>query len=476
MFKPYQMFDSRNIDAMHEASLEVLAKIGLLVDHKGAQEKMAEAGARIDAANNRIFITKELVENTLKVGSKSFTARGRDPKFDLEVSRTAEPFMRMDCGCITFHDMITGKSRPAELKDIKTASILGEAFEHMGTTSFLTVSDVPAHVHDVVVVAEILKNSRKPFWMLTTDANNIKFQLKLCEAVTGGSEEYRKKPLGSGILSPISPLKLPHNEVERMMVYGENNVPIRMPLSPMCGANAPYTLAGTVVQTNAEFLGVYAMVQTMFPGLPMWYYPLVQILDMRKGAGYANAPEVQLLYAAHAQLAAKYDLPYTGSQSKVLSCQPDQTLFHYGSSLLWNVMQGFCEIGSAGGIDSSSAFCPQLVPICNEIVGYAKRMRNGFEINNETIGFDAIADGVKNNEFISIDHTMQHLRKEERFVNSLIDHTPCSEWLKEPATLFERADVMVENVLATHEQELLSDDLIKELDEICAAADKELAC
>jgi len=475
MFKPYQMFDGQDIDSIHEASLEVLEKIGLFVDHKGAQKKMAEAGAKVDAANNRIFITKELVENALQVGPKSFTSHGRDPKFDLEVSSTATPFMRMDCGCITFHDMITGKSRRAELKDIKTASILGEAFEHMGTTSFLTVSDVPDHVHDVVVVAEILKNSRKPFWMLTTDSKIIKFQLKLCEAVAGGSEAYKKRPLGSGILSPISPLKLPYDEVERMMVYGEHNVPIRMPLSPMSGANAPYTLAGSVVQTNAEFLGVYAMVQSMFPGLPMWYYPLLQILDMRKGAGYANSPEVQLMYAAHSQLAAKYDLPYTGSQSKILSCQPDQTLFQYGSSLLWNVMQGYCEIGSAGGVDSSSAFCPQVVAVCNEIMGYAKRMRNGFEINKETIGFDAILQGSKTGEFISIPHTMQHLRKEERFVNSLIDHTPCPEWLKEPVTLFERADAMVNEVLATHEQELLSDDLIKELNEICVAADKELS-
>lgn len=475
MFRPYQMFDSHDIDAMHAASLEVLEKTGVFVDHKGAQEKMADAGARVDPAANRIFISKELVEKALKTGPKQFTARGRDSRFDLEVSATAEPFMRMDCGCITFHDMVSGTSRPALLRDIKTSAILGEAFEHMGTTSFLTVSDVPAHVHDVVVVAEILKNSRKPFWMLTTDARNIRFQLRLCEAVAGGSEAYRKNPMGTGILSPISPLKLPHEEVERLMIYGEHNVPVRMPLSPMCGANAPYTLAGTVVQTNAEFLGVYAMAQAMFPGLPMWYYPLVQILDMRKGAGFANAPEVQLLYAAHAQLAAKYGLPYTGSQSKVLSCQPDQTLFHYGSSLVWNVMQGFCEIGSAGGVDSSSAFCPQVVPVCNEIMGYAKRMRQGFEINRETLGVDAVAEGVKTGEFISAPHTMQHLRKEERFVNTLIDHTPCPEWLKEPATLFERADAMVEQVLATHEQAPLPEDLVRELDDICRAADKELA-
>ena len=58
-------------------------------------------------------------------------------------------------------------------------------------------------------------------------------------------------------------------------------------------------------------------------------------------------------------------------------------------------------------------------------------------------------------------------------MKALYDRSP--EWLKEPVTLFERAAAMVENVLATHEQELLSDDLIKELDEICSAADKELS-
>lgn len=43
------------------------------------------------------------------------------------------------------------------------------------------------------------------------------------------------------------------------------------------------------------------------------------------------------------------------------------------------------------------------------------------------------------------------------------------------STLMERADTMIETALAIHEQALLDEDLVRELDEICAAADRELS-
>lgn len=46
---------------------------------------------------------------------------------------------------------------------------------------------------------------------------------------------------------------------------------MRVPLCPVVGANAPYTLAGAVMQANAEALGSLTLLQTLCPGIPTWY-------------------------------------------------------------------------------------------------------------------------------------------------------------------------------------------------------------
>ena len=62
-----------------------------------------------------------------------------------------------------------------------------------------------------------------------------------------------KRPLCSGIVCLIEPLRFPDDEIERLLLYGEYTLPVKVPLVPMVGANAPYTLAGA--QTHAEALG-----------------------------------------------------------------------------------------------------------------------------------------------------------------------------------------------------------------------------
>ena len=85
----YNFLTGEKLSQIHEASLEVLEKSGLAIDHPVALEKLAEAGARVDKAGQRVYLSSDLVEQALKTAPKSFTCAGRIPEFDFQTGKPA---------------------------------------------------------------------------------------------------------------------------------------------------------------------------------------------------------------------------------------------------------------------------------------------------------------------------------------------------------------------------------------------------
>ena len=175
--------------------------------------------------------------------------------------------------------------------------------------STLSPQDIPIKTYDIETLKVFLENGRKHIWALTTSSENLKFQLEMMEVVSGSKEALTQRPICSGIVCLIEPLSFPKDEVERLILYSKYNLPVRVPLAPMVGGNAPYTLAGTLVQTNAEALGSLVLLQTLCPGIPTWYYVIMETMDMRNGSLQMFNPEVMLLYTAILQMARFYELP-----------------------------------------------------------------------------------------------------------------------------------------------------------------------
>ncbi|MDR3038604.1 MAG: trimethylamine methyltransferase family protein, partial [Candidatus Adiutrix sp.] len=51
---------------IHEASLQVLAKTGVLLSHPKAQETLAAKGAKISDDQKRVFMPRDFIEKMLK--------------------------------------------------------------------------------------------------------------------------------------------------------------------------------------------------------------------------------------------------------------------------------------------------------------------------------------------------------------------------------------------------------------------------
>ncbi|MBT7631001.1 MAG: hypothetical protein HN597_15050 [Desulfobacula sp.] len=473
----FDMLTDEKLGQIHEASLIVLEKTGLRIDPPLALEKLAAAGARVDKARQRVYLSSDLVEQALKTVPKSFTCAGRTPEFDFPVGKTGKdlmPSFRTVGGAINLYHLGTDRVHPIGIKDCGEMAHLVDGLENINILGALTPQDIQLETYDIETLKVMLENGRKHIWALTTDSKNLRYQLEMMSAVAGGSAALCKRPVCSGIVCMIAPLYFPFDEIERLLLYGEYNLPVRVPLTPIIGANAPYTLAGTLTQTNAEALGSLVVLQTLCPKIPTWYYALIQSMDMARGHTQFVNPEVMLVETAHLQLARYYGLPAATSPVMGNTCQTLQNMFEKGTSLTMTALAGINEVGGVGGMENGLITSPELVVIENEMIDYAKRLLKGIDINAETLAAEVIIRDDHRGKYLEDPHTFQHLRKEARFKPSLFDTRPLLAWQKDPKTIIDRAEEKMAAIMKDHSVPPLEEKLTLELNQILKTAKRDL--
>ncbi|UQZ90177.1 hypothetical protein C4J81_13595 [Deltaproteobacteria bacterium Smac51] len=474
MFPFYDVLNQQEIEAIHEASLKVLEETGVYLSHPKAQEVLSAMGATVSDDRARVFIPRALVDKMLATVPASFICGGREPEFDLEMKQ-GNTYMRQVGGPISLFDMRTSKTKNLTLEDNINSALLIDGLPNINVASCMTPQDIEPKTYDIAVVKALLENSRKHFWALTTHSSHLKYELEMAEVVAGGADNLKKRPPFSGIFCVIDPLRYPDDEVERLMLYGKYNIPVRVPITSLIGANSPYTLAGSLTQINAEFLSSVVITQAMCPGIGLWYYTLLQILDMRSGRSVANGPELMIAYAGAARMARHYNVPSTFSTGTLTDTQSHQALYHYGSLHTLAAMLGITEQGGAGSIQAATFYSHQALVLINESLAYTRKLMAGFEMTPETLATEDIKAMSASGEYISSKLTMKYLRKEKRFTPEIMDWRQLAMWEQDPSTIIDRAAARADQLIAKAKAENppLPAEVTKELNRLMSAAEKE---
>jgi len=141
---------------------------------------------------------------------------------------------------------------------------------------------------------------------------------------------------------------------------------------------------------------------------------------------------------------------------------------------MFNTMIGVGEQGGSS-LDGNNSYSPHSLILQNEIMDYTKRILRGCDINDVTLGVDAIAQAAMGKkEFVSSPHTIKHLRTEERFRSKLFNYIDSKVWFDNPTTLMQRTDEYLEKLKTNHEVPPLEDHVLKGIGDIVKAADKAL--
>lgn len=103
--------------------------------------------------------------------------------------------------------------------------------------------------------------------------------------------------------NPISQLQHSRELLEGLDVFAETSQPVIIAPECQAGATAPATLAGLLVQQNAEVLSAIVVAELVNPGTPVHYGTVSTIMDMRTGNIALGSVETGLINAATARIA-----------------------------------------------------------------------------------------------------------------------------------------------------------------------------
>lgn len=472
----FQVLNDKQVNQIHSASIRVLETVGIRVPHKTILERFKQAGADVDESAELVKIPENLVMSSLKKAGKSFCIFGRDFSNQARFGFDERNYNSI-AGEAYWVDESCSKRRIASFSDVTTATRLGDALENINIVGAMSdPQELPPSYRCVEVAAEQLKNTTKPITFWFNDRKSAKYILELFAAVTGSEQKASAHPLAYPLLEPISPLKFPYHGVD--LLFETCRYPLPVQIGPMAqvGATAPGTLAGTLVQENAEILAGIVIVQLISPGTPVCYGGIPHAFDMKTTQMVFAGPEQGLMAVAMTQIGKYYDLPvYINvglTDSKTVDAQAG---LEAGITLALGAFAEADIFGHLGvsGVDQASSLT--MLMMQHELIGYIERLMRGIKVSDDTLAVDVIASVAHEGNFLSETHTVEHFRKELWFPK-LLDRQFWQAWKEiETRDMMSRCIEKKNEILNKHVPEPLDRETEKDVDKILQSARRNLS-
>lgn len=461
------MLTEKDVRLIHNSSLEILERIGVLYENKAALDVLEAHGQKVDRGTGVAWIKPEIVEKCIKTAPRKFVLASRDGKNDAVID--GKQMHHMTDGQASFTiDEKTGERRTSTLHDLALSTLLADALppiKVMWSTVFPT--DASTDYRALFEVATSFMWSAKHFQMVggVQDPEDVPYILAMIDAVYGDRRKQRDRPIFSMVTCPVSPLKHDDAMTEACIALAKEWVPIVFWPMPLQGATAPITVAGTLLQTNVEFLSGLVLYQLVQPGLPMIYPAGPETLDMKTGLASTASPEGILLNLPFAQMTEFYDVPFMGggicSDAKVPGIQAGYENMATGMTA---ALAG-CDLLVGIGIleDGNTLSFPQMV-IDEEICNILSYVRNGIDVTPETLMVESVLKvGHSPNHHLGEPFTRQFLKSGQGYWPYISFRGTYGDWKRRGKDEVQLARDRMKALLDKHETPELPPESRKEL-------------
>jgi trimethylamine--corrinoid protein Co-methyltransferase len=445
----YSRLRPEECEAIHNASLEILERIGVQVHEARARQVLVSAGARAEGKIVRVpsFVVEEAIQSAPK----------RMTLYDLEGRPAIQAhgyntYFGGGSDCLYVLDHRTGARRKATRRDVIEAQILQEALPEIDfrMSTFLP-SDVSGQIYDRHQMEIMLRHGKKPIVFVAPDFQGAAVALEMAEAVAGGAEAFRQRPFAVCYINVTAGLIANREALQKCMFFAEKGLPqLWIPLNGG-GVHAPCSIPGSMAALNAGTLLGVTLAQLVRPGshvgVPGWsggFYNMQNLVG-----NYCLADEQGVALA----MGHYYGFPTFGlggaTDSKILD---QQAGLESALGLLTQTLEGANLLHDIGFTDAGMQGSLALMAICNDIIGWIRAATCSVTINEESLdrALEVIAEVGPGGTHLDHEYTLKHFR--EAFYPQLLDRNIHSKWADlGAATVAERASAWVDELLETHE-------------------------
>ncbi len=406
-----ELLTPAQVETVHQASLDILDRIGVDFHDESARDLLAGAGARVDG--KRVFFPPRLVEEQRVKPPASFTLHARDSKHDRVVGGDRSLFVPANCPAFVMDP--DGNRRYGTLEDYEQFVMLTERSPHLDLCSNIPVEpmDVPEPVRPLHMTYACLAHTEKAFMGSCLGAEAARDVLRMMGMVFG-DEDLVERPRVLSIPCSLTPLGYDDRMLGAMMVYARAGQPVMINSIAIQGATAPVTLAGALALQNAEILAGIVLTQLCREGTPVVYASGSSNVDMRSGAFCVGSPEMAMNNALAAQMARFYRIPSRGAGALTDAMLPDaQSGYESMMNLASAVRSGIhVVLHAAGALETINSISYEKFLLDEEAVGMLSHAREGVRVDPETLALDVIQEVGPGGAFLNATHTFVHFRDE----------------------------------------------------------------
>jgi trimethylamine--corrinoid protein Co-methyltransferase len=472
----FQVLTEEEIEAIYFSALTVLYETGVRVYDREGVDVAQSGGAIVEGTtedSSLVKIPPWMVDKALATLPRKVVVTGPDRKHRMELYKNQIYFGAGSDTPFTI-DAYTGERRRATYEDVKNFARLAQALPNIDFHMSLgIVQDVAVGTYDRWQYLAMLEGTNKPINITAVDLDGLKDQLEMAYIRVGGKEEWKKGPIFSLYIEPVSPLSHSEEVVQKLLFATDHDIPFVYTPCPLAGATAPSTLAGTAVQALTESLFGIVVSQIRKPGASLIIGGLMSNMDMRTTVYCYGSPEMALLSAAYTDITKWLGVPeYETAGCSDAKMFDEQAAMEATINIATAALIGGNMIHDVGYLEQGLTSSMEMMVASDEIIDMVKRILRGIPVTDATRALDVMESVGPGGHYLEHDHTYERFRT-EIWRPKLIDRQNWENWTANGSkTHRERVHERVIQILESDTDALMDDKMLQELRRICELADE----
>ncbi|WKY45301.1 trimethylamine methyltransferase family protein [Eubacteriaceae bacterium ES2] len=399
------------IRTIHDKSIALLENYGMKVEGAEIIDSLKAYGCR--PKDGMISFPCAVVEKALASAPKEITLYNRDGHENMILNSRNNIYFGTHADQAQILDFTDNRPRAFLKSDIKTMCHLSDALKNLHFIFTVGLcADVSPKVSSQVAFLETVKYFSKTINFSANSVDAIQEIIDMAAIVAGSYENLGKKPFIFHFCEPVSPLAHSKESTGSLMICAKNNIPVAYVPYTMMGATSPITIAGALVQSNAEILAGLVMTQAVNPGAPFIYGAMPTIFDMVSTIGSYGAPEFHKAIAAASEIADYYQLPFYGTagctDAKTLDLQ---AVAEVQMGLLATLASKANLVHDLGIMDHCNSVSPAMLVLANEMIDQLSAFGSAIDVNDESLALDVIENVGAGGHFLHEMHTLKHFKE-----------------------------------------------------------------
>jgi len=451
-----------------EASLSILERTGVKLDHPEAMDALLKAGATRDT-EGRILVPRKLVRDALYKVSHETQLYTRDGKKSI-LLRNGCNYFGPGSDALYNVDRSTGQLRLSTLDDVRENVRIADSLSEFDfIMSMALPNDVDQHRLYATVFAEMVKNTTKPIVATATTLDDVKQIHRIASIAAGGEQEFGEKPFFVAYLEPNSPLNANRSSIERLLFCAEHEIPFLYAAGANIGAAAPISLPAAVAQGNAESLFGLVLAGLKSDTVRFILGSNSSSVDMTCGKVLYGAPEWFKTVAMYADLGRFYRLPTWGTGGcSDAQCIDAQAGFEAYEGILLSCQSGPTMVHDVGFLSYGFLYDARMMVLTNEMIRRARHLTDAVDVDHEQESLkalDEVARGYQEyGSFLDHPHTAANFRKHLWLPPSFIQRELLRPSGSAQQELCNRLSQEVNTILAKHRVKAMKKEKSEEID------------